>query len=52
MKRLYIIIVLFVVIFFTGIFFTIKSINNYFSSEENVETVYVTPKNLDLSVKL
>lgn len=52
MKRLYIIISLFILIFFVGIFFTIKSINTYFSSKENVEIVSITPKNLERSVKI
>lgn len=52
MKRLYIIISLFVIIFFSGIFITLKSINTYFSSESSIETVSATPKNLNLSIKL
>jgi uncharacterized protein YneF (UPF0154 family) len=52
MKRLYITIVLFIVIFFTGIFLTVKSINHYFSSNKKIEAVSVSPKNLELSIKL
>lgn len=44
MKRLYKIIILFLVIFFIGIYFTIKSINNYFPSEDSIETVAFYPK--------
>jgi len=52
MKRLYKIIILFVVIFLVGIFLTIKSINNSFSSEDTVETVSMAPSVLKLSIKL
>lgn len=44
MKRLYKIIILFLIIFFIGIYFTIKSINNYFPSEDTVETIAFSPK--------
>ncbi len=52
MKRLYKIIILFFFIFFIGIYFTIKSINNSFSSEDNIETVTATPNLLKLSLKV
>jgi len=52
MKRLYKIIFLFLVIFSVGIYFTIKSINNSFSSEDNIETVKTIPKVLKLSIKI
>ena len=52
MKRLYKIIVLFLVIFFVGIYFTMKSINNSFSSENDIETVTATPSLLKLSLKI
>lgn len=48
MKRLYKIIILFIFIFLIGIYFTIKSINNSFSAEDNIETVTYTPKILKL----
>ena len=44
MKRLYKIIILFLIIFFIGIYFTIRSINNYFPSESTIETVAFSPK--------
>lgn len=44
MKRLYKIILLFLVIFFIGIYFTIQSINNSFPSEDNTETIALSPK--------
>jgi len=52
MKRLYKIIFLFFIIFFIGIYFTVKSINNSFTSEENIETVTSSPKVLKLSIKI
>jgi len=52
MKRLYKIILLFLVIFFVGIYFTMKSINNSFSSENDIETVTSTPSLLKLSLKI
>jgi hypothetical protein len=52
MKRLYKIIFLFFVIFFIGIYFTVKSINNSFSSEESIETVTINPPLLKLSMKI
>jgi len=52
MKRLYKIILLFLVIFFVGIYFTMKSINNSFSSENDIETVTATPSLLKLSLKI
>ena len=52
MKRLYKIIILFIFIFLVGIYFTIKSINNSFSSEDNIETVTYTPKILKLVGKV
>ena len=47
MKRLYKIIILFLIIFFIGIYFTIQSINNSFPSEDNTETVALSPKLLN-----
>lgn len=52
MKRLYKIIVLFVIIFIVGIFLTIKTINNSITSEDSIETVSVNPTVLKLSIKL
>ena len=52
MKRLYKIIFFFFVIFFIGIYFTVKSINNSFSSEETIETVSINPSLLKLSIKI
>jgi len=53
MKRLYKIIILFIVIFLVGIFMTVKTINNTFSSEENkVETVSLSSNILKLSIKI
>jgi hypothetical protein len=52
MKRLYKIIFLFLFIFFIGIYFTIKSINNSFVSEDSIETVTTTPAVLKLSIKI
>jgi len=49
MKRLYKIIILFLFIFLIGIYFTIKSINNSFSVDDNIETVTYTPKILKLA---
>ena len=48
MKRLYKITILFIFIFLIGIYFTIKSINNSFPAEDNIETVTYTPKILKL----
>ena len=54
MKRLYKIILLFAVIFITGIYFTIKTINTSFSKQDetNTETVTITPNLLNLTTKL
>jgi len=52
MKRLYKIIFLFFIIFFIGIYFSVKSINNSFSSEETIETVSINPSLLKLSIKI
>jgi len=52
MKRLYFIIILFIVIFFSGIFLTMTSINNYFSSINEIETVSVNPIILKQSIKI
>lgn len=52
MKRLYKIILLFFVIFFIGIYFTVKSINNSFTSEETIETVNLNRPLLKLSIKI
>jgi len=52
MKRLYKIIFLFFIIFFIGIYFSVKSINNPFSSEETIETVSINPSLLKLSIKI
>lgn len=41
MKRLYKIIIVFVIILGLGIYFTMKSINNSFASEDNTEVVTV-----------
>lgn len=43
MKRLYKIIILFLVIFCIGIYFTIQSINNSFSPEDTTETIALSP---------
>ncbi len=52
MKRLYKIIILFLIIFFAGIYFTVKSINNSFSSDETIETVTPNSTLLKLSIKI
>jgi uncharacterized protein YneF (UPF0154 family) len=52
MKRFYIIIILFLLIFFIGIFFTVKSIDNSFASEDGIETVTLPNNVLKLSIKL
>ena len=52
MKRLYKIIILFLSIFLIGIYFTIKSINNSFSSEDYIETVTSNPTILKLSIRI
>ena len=52
MKRLYKIILLFLCIFFIGIFIAIKTIDNSFTTTEEVETVKSQPRLLNLSIKL
>lgn len=52
MKRLYKIIILFLLIFFIGIFFTIKSINSSFSTDTAVETVSIPSTISKLTIKL
>ncbi len=52
MKRLYKIIILFLIIFFIGIFFTVKSINNSFTSEDSIETVSLPSSTFKLTIKL
>lgn len=52
MKRLYKIIILFSAIFLVGIFFTVRSINNSFPSEDKVEVVKITPSIFKLSIQL
>jgi len=52
MKRLYKIIIFFFLIFFIGIYFTVKSINNSFTSEDHIETVSTSPTILKLSIKI
>jgi hypothetical protein len=52
MKRLYKIILLFLVIFVIGIYLTVKSINNSFITEDNIEVVEPTPSLLNHSIKL
>ncbi|NLP59088.1 hypothetical protein HGB55_12975 [Lutibacter sp. B1] len=52
MKRLYKIILLFLIIFLIGIYFTVKSINNSFSSEDSIESVSISPSVLKLTTKL
>ena len=52
MKRLYKIIILFLIIFFVGILFTVKSINNSFSSDDTIETVTLNSNLLKLSIKI
>ena len=52
MKRLYKIIILFLLIFFIGIFYTVKSINSYFTSKDSVETVSLTSTIHKLTIKL
>lgn len=52
MKRLYKIIILFIVIFLVGIFLTVKSINNSFSSDTSIETVSLPSNSLKLSIKI
>jgi len=49
MKRLYKIIIFFLIIFGIGIYFTVKGINNSFLSEDTVETVTVSPSILKVS---
>lgn len=51
MKRLYKIIILFFIIFFIGIYLTVKSINNSFVSEDTVEVTDHTPNLFKLSIK-
>ena len=51
MKRLYKIIILFLIIFFLGIFISIKSINKSFSNN-NIETVSINPSLLNKTVKI
>ncbi len=52
MKRLYKIIFLFLIIFLAGIYFSVKSINNSFSSEDTIETVTLNSNLLKLSIKI
>lgn len=52
MKRLYKIIFLFVIIFIVGIFLTVKTINNSFSSEDTIETVSLPSNVLKLTIKI
>ena len=52
MKRLYKIIIFFLLIFFIGIYFTVRSINNSFTSEDRIETVTTTSAILKLSIKI
>ena len=52
MKRLYKIIFLFLIIFLAGIYFSVKSINNSFSSEDTIETVTLNSNLLKLSNEL
>ena len=47
MKRLYKITVLFFIIFLIGIYVSVKSINSYFSSEESIETISITPNTIN-----
>ena len=49
MKRLYKIIILFLFIFLIGIYFTIKSINNSFPTDDTIHSVTYTPKILKLA---
>jgi hypothetical protein len=52
MKRLYKIIIFFLVIFLLGIYISVKSINTSFSSEDNtIETVLVDTYNLNYQLK-
>ncbi len=43
MKRLYKIIILFILIFLVGVYITVHTINNTFSSDATSEVIYVTP---------
>ncbi|MCF6172555.1 MAG: hypothetical protein L3J44_02035 [Campylobacteraceae bacterium] len=43
MRRLYKIIILFILIFLVGIYFAIKSINDNFSDEVNTEVISINP---------
>lgn len=52
MKRLYKISIFFFLIFLIGIYFTVKSINNSFTSEDRIETVSTSPTILKLSIKI
>lgn len=52
MKRLFKIIILFFLIFLVGIYFTIKSINNSFPTDNNIETIAYTPKILKLAAQV
>jgi hypothetical protein len=54
MKRLFKIILLFAIIFITGVYFTIKTINTSFSKQNqtDTETVTVTSNLLNLTVKI
>ena len=49
MKRLYKIIIFFLIIFGIGIYYTVKSINNSFLNEDSVEAITVSPSILKLS---
>ncbi len=52
MKRLYKLIFLFFIIFFIGIFLTVRSINNSFSSSDEIETVSSQTQLINLSIKI
>ncbi len=43
MKRLYKIIIFFILIFLVGIYITVRNINTTFSSDATSEVIYVTP---------
>jgi len=50
MRRLYKIIILFILIFLVGIYFAVKSINDNISDEVNTEVVSMNPSFLNLKV--
>ncbi|MBE0423817.1 MAG: hypothetical protein IBX66_07745 [Lutibacter sp.] len=52
MKRLYKISFFFLMLLLLGIYFSIKSINAYFSSKETIEVVSLSPNIIKMTVKI